>query len=117
MAIEIPKELFTLASVGTYVGGSGAVIVLTNTFRKLTKREWPAVAFGFAVLVSLVGSAYSASLKTAPDYFIALLNACLLFGNAGGAQEIVVAATTPKPVGVNVPQSRPIPRWWGSWFR
>jgi hypothetical protein len=79
------EQFFTLDSLATLAGATGATLVVTNTAKQ---------AFGFAqrwfgLLVAevvCIGLAIWAH-RTGSDYVIAMLNGCLVFLGAAGASD------------------------------
>lgn len=92
-----PQELYTIAILGTYAGSSGAVLILYNTFRTLLKKESLWVAFLISLVVSFVVAISTNALTNIAEYFLAFLNACLLFSSATGVQEIIAQPQPPGP--------------------
>ena len=109
------NNLFDIKAIGTYAGASLAVVMLTNTFRKLTgiNAAWP--AFVCSLVVSGIGAYAADSLKDIIGVFVAVLNACLLFCSALGIQETALQA---KPQGGGArPQGRGKVDFLSPWFR
>ena len=100
-----PQELYTLATLGTFAGSSGAVLVLYNTFRKLLKRENLWIAFVISLIVSFVVAFTTSALSGLVGYFLAFLNGCLLFTTASGTQELIA---TPPTQPTDVSPSKPV---------
>jgi hypothetical protein len=79
------EQFFTLDSLATLAGATGATLVVTNTVKQ---------AFGFAqrwfgllvAQVICIGLAIYAH-KTGSDYVIAMLNGCLVYLGAAGASD------------------------------
>lgn len=112
------KDFFTPVSVATYAGATLAVYVFSNTVRKLFGRDSVWISFVIAMLVSFIG-AYSAKLLQLEvvSVFVALLNGCLLFLGAAGAQETIAYNAVPKPTDVPKQQGRKPIKWTSSWFK
>ncbi len=103
---------FTSANITGVTVATAAVTLVTKTIYQLWEkapRKW------IAFIVSLVIAYLAVATKTAPPWYewiFALLNACLLFCSALGANEF----TAPKPPpgqGMVDPQ---VPRFLRSWF-
>ncbi len=111
------QNFFTWTSLGTFAGASGAVLILSNTARTLFKWRsvWP--AFIFALLISFFGANYATALKTGADFFLAVLNACLLFSSAAGIHETAFTLSQGTPVGGAAEYGRVPVVWWSSWFK
>lgn len=112
------RDFFTPVSIATYAGATLAVYVFSNTVRKLLGRDSVWISFIIAMLVSFIG-AYAAKLLQLEivSIFVALLNGCLLFLGAAGAQETISYNAAPKPTGVPKPQGRQPIKWTSSWFK
>jgi hypothetical protein len=114
------ESFFTLDSFGTVAGAAGAIIIVTNTFRKATGWNSPMVPLIFSLLLGFVIAGYLADkLHNVGDYVLAFVNSCLLFCTATGGQEVAGAATEErKPPGVG-PHAKPAPKpvpYFSSWF-
>ena len=111
------RDFFTPVSIATYAGATLAVYVFSNTLRKLLRRDSVWISFIIAMLVSFIG-AYAAKLLQPEivSIFVALLNGCLLFLGAAGAQETIAYNALPKPVDVPRRQGRKRIKWTSSWF-
>jgi hypothetical protein len=112
------QNFFTIESFITFGGASLIVLILTNTYRKLTKSDQPLVAFIAAEIVAFIGAAQSNTLTSFGQYFVAFLNGCLLFCSALGINETAVAARAPKPPSdiQEHGEKKPV-KWLSSWYR
>jgi hypothetical protein len=112
------QNFFTMESFATFGGASLAVLILTNTVRRLTKFNHPLVAFVFSQFVAFFGASGSNSLGTASHYFITFLNGCLLFCSAAGINETAskIAEPAPPPGSVKPHGAQPA-KWLSSWYR
>lgn len=93
----MPTEFFTAGTMLTLIGGSSAVLVVSNTFQQLTNRDPRWVAFALSVLFSFIGTFQALPPDTGfrlLNGLVALINGCLLFCTATG---INVAAGKPSP--------------------
>jgi lysylphosphatidylglycerol synthetase-like protein (DUF2156 family) len=70
-----------------------AVVVVTNTFRKLTKRDWLAVPFIVAIVLAMAVAGAQNALGEIIGWVVAFLNGCLLFCTALGLQETITSGT------------------------
>jgi hypothetical protein len=120
---ENVAAFFELGSLATLYVATIAVVVCSNTTRRLTGWVTIWIPFLWALLVVLVGAHYSGKLSNAGEFLVALVNSCLLFSCATGANETVVAI----PVAVESAKKRESirrprgfgtsrPRWLSSWF-
>lgn len=110
------QEFFTWTSLGTLAGASAAVVVVTNTVRKVIGLATPLIPFIVSLLITIGGAYQAGAMHGAGAWGIAFLNACLLFCTATGAQEVVVEAVTPRePEEAKVHARRRI-KWLSSWI-
>lgn len=108
----LPAELFTLASLGTFAGLTGATVAVTNTASRAF--GWSPSWLGFAVAFALCeGLALLRPSWTGGELVLAGLNACLVYLSAGGAS----AATA------NLARNQPLPppgaggqAFWSRWY-
>lgn len=111
------ENFFTWSSLGTLAGASAAVVVVSNTIRKVSGLCSPVVPLVVALMVTF-GAAWNArTLLVVADWGLAFLNACLLFCTATGAQEVIVEAATSRPAGGPRRYGRRKLKWFSSWFR
>jgi hypothetical protein len=112
------ESFFTMDTFGTAVGCSGAIVILTNTFRTLTRRTSPLIPFIFALIIGfLVAGVFAGKLHSAFDWLLAFLNSCLLFTMATGGQETIVSAGRAQgPGGVTQQAAGPV-HFFSSWLR
>jgi hypothetical protein len=111
------QNFFTLESFGTLGGASLIVVVLTNTYRTLTKQDHPLIAFIAAELVAFICAWQAHALVDAFRTFVAFLNGCLLFCSALGLNETAVNAAKPAPApGAAKPFGAARGKWLKSWF-
>ena len=86
----IPKEFFTVQSMATLAGASGATFVVANGIQRAFNRNPRWLALAIALIISIVGT-YS-SHKNSPtdwtDYFVAVINGFLIFATAAGGTHI-----------------------------
>ena len=92
--METGAELFSWASLGTFTGLAGATVVVTNALSRAI--NWTPAWFGLVVALALCLGLAIASEVEAQDYILALLNACLVYVSAAGANSVGVAATAPR---------------------
>jgi hypothetical protein len=94
--VSDPSSLFTVASLGTLVGQTAIVLLLTNVIGYLTGtgtgfdkyRKW--VAFGLSLLVALAAAAAAAD-ASAWKWLLVPVNACLIFASATGLNAMTPA--------------------------
>jgi len=114
--MEPIKDLFTATAIGTFSGASGAVWILSNTFRTLVGRDSKAVAFIISLIVAFFGAFAAKALTDPVTYFLVFLNACLLFLTAAGLQGFASSAVQGKPEGTPKLQGKDV-RFFTPWFK
>jgi hypothetical protein len=80
--MEIPKEFFTLQSMLTLTGATGAVYVVCNSMQAAFNFNPKWLALLLAQIVSALGVALSGGHGL--DYFVGVVNGCLIFTSAAG---------------------------------
>jgi hypothetical protein len=117
MALQsLPQDYYTWQSLGTLAIAAGAVVVASNTLRMLLKIDSPWVPFLVSLGLTLFGAYSAGQLASAPDWVIAVLNSCLLFCTATGANHGLVAAK-PRLEGEQRPYGRRSVNWLSPWFK
>jgi hypothetical protein len=112
------ESFFTADSFGTVAECTAAIIIFTNTVRKLTRWTTPLIPFVISLAVGfVVAGAFAGKLNGPAEWLIALLNSCLLFLTASGGQEAAVLAGQAQPPGAVTRQSATPVRFFSSWFR
>jgi hypothetical protein len=86
------QELFTLANLGTTAGATAATVVVGNTVQSVLNYNprWLALAIAQIVVIAVTVFTGNALLS---DYFLAILNGCLVYCSAVGINTI----TSPRP--------------------
>ena len=109
----MPNEFFTVQTLGSFAGATGATVVIANTYQQLLKGNPKWVAFVTAQVVVL-GTAYFLKVEPA-GYLLGFLNGCLVFLSAAGGSEIISNnnAGDPELQGANGKSRR---NWRTSWF-
>jgi hypothetical protein len=112
------ESFFTLDTFGTAVGCSGAIVIVTNTVRTLSRRTSPLIPFIISLIVGfLVAGVFAGKLHSAVDWLLAFLNSCLLFTMATGGQETAATARQAQgPGGVAQQAAGPV-HFFSSWLR
>lgn len=114
------ESFFTMDTFGTAVGCSGVIVILTNTFRTLTRLTSPLFPFIISLIVGFLAAGLLAGkLHSGADWGLAFLNSCLLFTMATGGQETAAAASQGQGPGGVVRQSRSLKPvgFFSSWLR
>lgn len=116
-APKIPSDFFTLASIATFTGATGAVWVFGNTFRVLFKRDSKIIAFIISLMVAYVGAYLGGTLNSVAAFFLVLLNGCLLFLTAAGVQGFASEAATPQETHKPKLHGKENIRFFTPWFK
>jgi hypothetical protein len=117
IVFDASTDFFTSQSLGTFAGASTATVVVSNTLRKLLRRNWILIPFLVALALSCVAAAVTKAFGSALDVVVVLINGCLLFCTALGLEETIVDVTTPRETGAPKAQAAgPVP-WLSSWIR
>jgi hypothetical protein len=119
MATASATDFLTAKALGTFTGASLATVVVGNTFRYISRRDWPVIPLLLALVFSYVAAQEVGHPHGLGDWALILLNGCLLFCTALGANEVLVSATTGGREGVKAhgkPAARSV-RWNQSWLR
>ena len=112
------ESFFTSDSLGTVAGCTAAIIIFTNTVRKLTRWTTPVIPFAISLVVGfVVAGVFAEKLNGPSEWLIALLNSCLLFLTASGGQEAAVIAGQAQSPGAVTKQSSAPVRFFSSWLR
>jgi hypothetical protein len=110
------ETFFTFQSFGTVAGASAAVMVVTNTYRRLRGSDSPWVAFISALIISFVGAYQANAWRGLGEVLLIVLNACLLFCTALGINETAAAGVASRPLtGVSPLGLRKV-AWLSSWL-
>lgn len=97
--MEGQNDFFTLQSLGTFAGATGATVVISNSLQKVLNRNpaWLALAVAQVVCLATVffthQSAPDPQQVVHADYFVALVNGFLVFCSAAGSTAVGAAAT------------------------
>lgn len=105
-------ELFTLTSLGTFTGLTGATVVVTNTVSRVA--GWSPAWFGFAVaLILCTGVPLMTAEFSWSQQLLAFLNSCLVYLSAAGAGGMGASAAgnAPLPPPGESAQRLWFPRW------
>lgn len=122
------NEFYTLTSLGTLAGATGATVAITNALKTAFDLSPKWLGLLVAELICL-GVLFAMGAAHASDWFIAVLNGCLVFATAAGATSAGNAAmggstgTTPGAAqrdgnvraGVE-PVVKEKRRFWSPWF-
>jgi hypothetical protein len=120
--MELPKEFFTLQSMLTLTGATGAVFVVSNGMQKAFDFNPKWLALAIAQVIVLAGAYFSGGKGI--DYFVGVVNGFLVYCTAAGATVVaggsnsavardgLVGTTTQ----AGAPQRGPKRRFLTSWF-
>jgi hypothetical protein len=112
------ETFFTPDSFATVASCSFAIILVTNTVRRVTRLTSPLIPFAMSLVIGfVVAGGLADKLNTPMEWLLVFLNSCLLFCTATGGQEIAVTAGQGKGPGpVNQQSSEPVD-FFSSWLR
>ena len=115
MIVEIPKEFFTIQSMLTLTGATGATFVVANGCQAAFNFNPRWLALAIAEVVVLFG--VYASGGAGSDYFVGVINGFLVFCTAAGATSFG-GKPSGTSRGVGVVSNNPPPRrqFRQSWF-
>lgn len=121
--MELPKEFFTIQSMVTLTGASGATFIICNGLQKAFDFNPKWLALVVALGLSFFG-VYETTAGRPSDYFIGLINGFLIFCTAAGATEF--SGSKGNPPGQALPRGeanlagRPVKapkrKFGSSWF-
>ncbi|ESZ02618.1 hypothetical protein NKH92_23385 [Mesorhizobium sp. M0871] len=97
----MPQELFTLATLGTLAGATGATVIVGNTIQSVANygAKWLSLVIAELIIVAV---AFFAGATDVSAYFVALLNGCLVYASAIGLNTMTSPA---QPLGSPSPRS------------
>ena len=107
-------DFVTGASIATFGGATGAVWIIGNTVRVAFHRNWPALPLVTGLVVAFLLAGTTHHLHNPLDYFLAVLNGCLLFLTATGVQQASNADV--KSVEGAQRQGRQLVKWRTPWI-
>jgi hypothetical protein len=89
---EMSNEFYTLTTLGTLAGATGATVAVTNALKVAFDLNPKWLGLLIAEIVCL-GILMAIGPTRQSDWFIAVLNGCLVFTTAAGATTVGAAAT------------------------
>jgi hypothetical protein len=92
--MELPKEFFTLESMLTLSGATGATVIVANGIQRAFNYNPKWLALVIAQLISLYG-VYLTS-QYGSDYFVGVINGFLIFCTAAGVTSAVGRLVAPR---------------------
>jgi hypothetical protein len=114
--MTLPQEFFTAASLGTFVGATGFVFVISNVLRRALGPDSRFIPICVGLIVAFVGAWTTGQLGAPLDVLVAFANGCLLCCTAGGATSAIVSTLEPHPAGVAKAQGKPTVKFLQRWF-
>jgi len=84
----IPSTFFTNESFVTLAGSAAIVFVVCNALQSAFNFNPRWLALAVAELIAIYGTAASGNNHVPSDYFVSLLNGCLIFATATGGGQI-----------------------------
>lgn len=127
------NEFFTLSSLGTLAGATGATVAVTNGLRTALNLRAPWVGLVVPEIVCL-GVLFASGPTASADWFIAMLNGFLVFATSAGASAAGASAKRrPAPTKIRkaptgglglheelpaseMPDAAAPTPFWSSWF-
>jgi hypothetical protein len=85
--MELPKEFFTLQSMLTLAGATGATFVVANGIQRAFDYNPKWLALAIAEVIAISGVYFSAGQGS--DYFVGVINGFLIYCTAAGATSAV----------------------------
>ncbi|UWQ84378.1 hypothetical protein [Leisingera caerulea] len=92
--MEGQNDFFTLQSLGTFAGATGATLVISNSLQRVLNRNpaWLALLVAEVICIATVffthGNASEGSPILLSDYFVAVVNGFLVFCSAAGSTSV-----------------------------
>jgi hypothetical protein len=109
-----PEQFFSLGSLGTLAGATGATFVVTNGLARAF--NWAPRWVGL-VVAQAVCFVFASPIATAPiDYLIVVLNGFLVFCTAAGVSGAAAQAVGTTRQGAAEDRYRKYPRFIQAWF-
>jgi uncharacterized membrane protein len=87
----IPKDFFTLESMLTLTGATGAVVVICNGLQTAFNFNPKWLGLLIAVIISITGVYFSSG--SGSDYFIGFINGFLIYATATGTNAVTAKST------------------------
>jgi hypothetical protein len=118
MPADLPSDFFSLESMVRLAGASVAVVVVTNTVRKLAGLDSLWVGFGLSIVIVFVDAYDVGRLPSLALVLMALVNSCLLFSTAfdmSASGGVLAGARVIAGVARDAPARRAKP-WAASWL-
>ena len=97
--MEGQNDFFTLQSLGTFAGATGATLVISNSLQRVLNRNpaWMALVVAEVICIATVvlthESASEGTTILMSDYFVAVVNGFLVFCSAAGSTSVGGAVT------------------------
>lgn len=110
------REFFTVSSIATLAGASAAVVVVTNTLRKLFGVHPLKTCAAVSLVVVFTGAYAAGALLSVLGFVLAFVNACLLFCTVIGMQEFVAGAGKRRVARPTRPHGSAPVRFFASWL-
>lgn len=116
--MAIPSEFFTLQSMLTLSGATGATFVVANGCQRAFNFNPKWLALVIAMIISLAGVYLSDG--GGSDYFVGVINGFLIYCTAAGATSVVghpeTAKATPRGAGEMAPLQQAGRSFLTRWF-
>jgi hypothetical protein len=112
---KMPSQMFSNESFFSLAGASAIVFVVCNALQSALNFNPKWLGLALSEVVAILGVWTAPRITVPSDYFIALLNGCLIFCTAAGGTSVAASAKeAAQPKGVIVPakQSRGFAERW-----
>jgi len=90
----LPSTFFTAGSFASLAGSAAIVFVVCNAAQSAFNFNPKWLALFVAEAVAIYGTWASGNAHVPSDYFVALLNGCLIFTTAAGGGQVAASAKT-----------------------
>jgi hypothetical protein len=98
--VSMPSTFFTNESFFSLAGATAIVFVVCNTLQKVFNFNPKWFALLLSEIVAIFGTWSAARAHVPSDYFISVLNGCLIFSAAGGGTAIASSTESARQKGL-----------------
>ncbi len=99
LQVATPSDYLNGSTILTFGGATIAVFAVSVAIRKVFKINHAGVPFAISLLLAFGGAASQGTLHAFFGWVVAIVNGCVLFCAAVGANETVTDFVTEKPAG------------------
>ena len=112
----LPQDFVNSLSIATFTGTTFAITLITSVVRRLTGTSTPLIPAAFALIICL-GFAFDRGFPhDFVGWLVIVVNACMLFCAAVGANETTTSLAHPKPAGLGAQHAAKPRRWFATFF-